>query len=60
MIVTARLAVTAALCAVAAPALAQEITINSFGGSYEEAHRKCVIDPFTAETGAKVNIVTAY
>jgi putative spermidine/putrescine transport system substrate-binding protein len=60
MIATARLALTAAACALAAPALAQEITINSFGGSYEEAHRKCVIDPFTAETGAKVNIVTAY
>lgn len=57
---TARLALTAAVCAIAAPALAQEITINSFGGSYEEAHRKCVIDPFTAETGIKVNIVTAY
>jgi putative spermidine/putrescine transport system substrate-binding protein len=60
MTATARLAATAALCALAAPAMAQEITINSFGGAYEEAHRKCVIDPFTAETGAKVNIVTAY
>jgi putative spermidine/putrescine transport system substrate-binding protein len=46
----------------ATSALAQEktITINSFGGSYEQAHRKCVIDPFEKETGAKVNIVTAY
>lgn len=60
MTATARLLVTSALCAFAFPALAQEITINSFGGAYEEAHRKCVIDPFTAETGAKVNIVTAY
>ncbi len=42
------------------PAMAQEITINSFGGAYEEAHRACVIDPFEAATGAKVNIVTAY
>lgn len=56
----ARLSCTAAFCALAVPALAQEITINSFGGAYEEAHRKCVIDPFTAATGAKVNIVTAY
>jgi Spermidine/putrescine-binding periplasmic protein len=60
MTLTARFALTVAACAIAAPALAQEITINSFGGSYEEAHRKCVIDPFTAETGVKVNIVTAY
>lgn len=36
------------------------LTINSFGGAYEEAHRACVIAPFEAETGAKVNVVTAY
>lgn len=43
-------------------ALAQDnaITINSFGGAYEEAHRACVIAPFEAATGATVNIVTAY
>lgn len=39
---------------------AQSITINSFGGAYEVAHRACVIDRFTAETGADVQIVTAY
>ena len=57
-LVTAMLAGASVLTAV--PAFAAEITINSFGGAYEEAHRKCVIDPFTAETGADVNIVTAY
>lgn len=36
------------------------LTINSFGGAYEEAHRACVITPFEAATGAKVNVVTAY
>lgn len=36
------------------------LTINSFGGAYEQAHRQCVIDPFEKETGAKVQIVTAY
>ena len=43
-------------------ALAQDktLTINSFGGAYEEAHRKCVITPFEKETGATVKIVTAY
>lgn len=36
------------------------LTINSFGGAYETAHRACIIAPFEAETGAKVNVVTAY
>jgi putative spermidine/putrescine transport system substrate-binding protein len=46
----------------ASTALAQDntIVINSFGGAYEEAHRECVIDPFEQETGATVEIVTAY
>lgn len=58
---TTLMATTAtALMAATALAQAQEITINSFGGAYEEAHRTCVIDPFEKETGAKVNIVTAY
>lgn len=55
-----RLLAATAFSALALPAMAEEITINSFGGAYEEAHRKCVIDPFEAATGAKVNIVTAY
>ncbi|WP_306118938.1 MULTISPECIES: ABC transporter substrate-binding protein [unclassified Roseitalea] len=54
------LAGTAALLATTAAANAQSITINSFGGSYEEAHRECIIDPFEQETGATVQIVTAY
>lgn len=51
-----------ALALTAGAALAQDktLTINSFGGAYEEAHRKCVIAPFEQETGAKVQIVTAY
>jgi putative spermidine/putrescine transport system substrate-binding protein len=55
-------ALTGTALLLAGSALAQErtLTINSFGGAYEEAHRACVIDPFIAETGAKVNIVTAY
>jgi len=52
------LSATAALLAGAASA--QTITINSFGGAYEEAHRACVLDRFTEETGAEVEIVTAY
>jgi putative spermidine/putrescine transport system substrate-binding protein len=61
MLKTALLGVSA-LAVTAGAALAQDktITINSFGGAYEEAHRKCVITPFEQETGAKVQIVTAY
>jgi len=46
----------------AGSALAQDKTlvINSFGGAYEEAHRKCVINPFEEATGASVTITTAY
>jgi putative spermidine/putrescine transport system substrate-binding protein len=49
-----------ALTAGMAQAQDKTITINSFGGAYETAHRKCVIDPFEKATGAKVQIVTAY
>jgi len=54
------ISVTAALLASTAWASAETITINSFGGAYEEAHRACIIDPFEEETGASVQIVTAY
>jgi putative spermidine/putrescine transport system substrate-binding protein len=58
---TAVLGVSAlALTAGAAFAQDKTLTINSFGGAYEEAHKKCVIVPFEQETGAKVQIVTAY
>ena len=36
------------------------LTMNSFGGAYETAHRACVITPFEQATGATVNVVTAY
>jgi putative spermidine/putrescine transport system substrate-binding protein len=51
-----------ALAFASGAALAQDktLTINSFGGAYEEAHKKCVIAPFEQEAGAKVQIVTAY
>ena len=52
----------AALAMLAGAAVAQQntLTINSFGGAYETAHRKCVIAPFEKETGATTKIVTAY
>ena len=56
----AGLALAAMSAFLAVPATAQTIVINSFGGAYEEAHKKCVIEPFKEETGADVQIVTAY
>jgi len=49
-----------ALSSLSAQAQNAVLTINSFGGSYEEAHRRCVIEPFEQKTGARVQIVTAY
>jgi len=51
---------TLALSAAVATAQDKTLTINSFGGAYEEAHKECVIAPFEQETGATVQIVTAY
>ncbi|MDQ0393030.1 ABC transporter substrate-binding protein [Labrys monachus] len=53
---------TLVLALMAGTAMAQDKTlkINSFGGAYEQAHRKCVITPFEKETGATVQVVTAY
>ena len=55
------LAVSAAVL-MSGSALAQDntLTINSFGGAYEEAHRACIITPFEEATGATVQVVTAY
>lgn len=55
----AALAVSAALSG-AASAQDNVLVINSFGGAYEEAHRRCVITPFEQATGATVKITTAY
>jgi len=57
---TALAATTLSLLAGAALAQDKTLTINSFGGAYETAHRKCVITPFEKETGATTRVVTAY
>src|SRR4051794_3242986 len=56
---SAVLALSALTCGTAL-SQTQTLVINSFGGAYEQAHRKCVIDPFEKATGASVKIVTAY
>ena len=45
-------AATLSLLAGAASAQDKTLTINSFGGAYETAHRKCIITPVEKETGA--------
>lgn len=54
------LSISAAATLMATTAFGQTLTINSFGGAYEEAHRKCIITPFEEATGATVQVVTAY
>lgn len=41
-----------------APVQAQDLTIVSWGGAYEAAQRRAVIDPFAAATGIHVAVVT--
>ncbi len=57
---TGSFALSATALLMASAAGAQTLTINSFGGAYEEAHRKCIITPFEQATGATVQVVTAY
>lgn len=53
------LAAIAAL--VAGQATAQtRLVINSFGGAYEEAHRRLVIEPFEQMHGVEIEVVTLY
>jgi putative spermidine/putrescine transport system substrate-binding protein len=54
------LSLSAIATLMATTAFGQTLTINSFGGAYEVAHRKCIITPFEAATGATVQVVTAY
>src|SRR5918995_4352817 len=61
---TWRIGVAAAALAAAlmsAPAGAQQtLVINSFGGAYEEAHRRLVITPFEQMHNVKIEVVTLY
>jgi len=54
------LAGVTALTTAGALASGETLTINSFGGAYEKAHRQCIITPFEEATGARVQVVTAY
>ena len=50
-----------AVSLVGGPLAAQEtFVINSFGGAYEEAHRRLVIEPFEQMYNVEVEVVTAY
>ena len=53
---------SAAALAFCSPAIAQQRTlvINSYGGAYEQTHRKAVIDAFEKANNVKINVVTVY
>lgn len=65
-ILTAGLGLSAMLAALAAsgalsPAAAKDkLVINSYGGAYEQIHRKLVIEPFAKKYDVDVQVITAY
>src|SRR5882757_3794422 len=51
----------AAASVLVVPAFGRDkLVINSFGGAYEQAHRKLVIEPFSKKYDVDVQIITAY
>lgn len=47
--------------ALASPATAKDkLVINSYGGAYEQIHRKLVIEPFMKKYDVDVQVITAY
>ncbi len=44
----------------AKPYAGQKLVVTTFGGDWEKAFVEAVVDPFTEETGAKVELVTLY
>jgi spermidine/putrescine-binding protein len=51
------LATTAVVAILAAPAVAQELTVGIFGGSFAENSRSCYSEAFEKATGAKIRQV---
>ena len=54
MKLTHRLLAATALAGIGLPALAQDLTVVSYGGAYGEAQRRHMVEPFIAETGMNV------
>lgn len=50
----------AASVAAAGASARDRLVINSFGGAYEQAHRKLVIDAFAKKYDVDVQVITAY
>lgn len=48
---------TVAFFLFASPALAADLTVTAFGGSWEQAFRKCYVDAHTARTGQSVEVI---
>jgi putative spermidine/putrescine transport system substrate-binding protein len=53
------LVIASAIVGLTTPALAQEITVMSWGGAYAKSQIEAYHKPFTAETGIKINSVDA-
>ncbi|MBS7702182.1 ABC transporter substrate-binding protein [Chelatococcus asaccharovorans] len=66
VVLSAGFGLTVALAALTAsgatsPAAAREkLVINSYGGAYEQIHRKLVIEPFSKKYDVDVQVITAY
>jgi putative spermidine/putrescine transport system substrate-binding protein len=58
-VVPAALLSLGALGAFAVPgsAAAADLTVTAYGGSWEQAYRKCFVEPFEKQTGKKVDVV---
>jgi putative spermidine/putrescine transport system substrate-binding protein len=54
--VAAAAVVATTLCA-SAPAQAADLVVTAFGGSWDQAYRKCFVDPFIKRTGKSVDVV---
>ncbi|MCJ7873173.1 ABC transporter substrate-binding protein [Marinovum sp. 2_MG-2023] len=48
------LTLLATVALLASPAVAQDLTVTSFGGAYGAAQKEHMIDPFVAETGVNI------
>lgn len=46
-----------ALCLLSTPVLAADVTVTAFGGSWEQAFRKCYAEPHTTRTGQSVEVI---
>ncbi|WP_434108704.1 extracellular solute-binding protein [Paraburkholderia caffeinilytica] len=56
---TAALAISLSLTALgaASPVWAADLTVTAYGGAWEQAYRKCFVEPFEKQTGKTVDVI---